>query len=87
MTEDETEQAYHRPGFWKATASEEVVRRSLKVALLVGTLQVIINQGDVLLAGDFPLWWKIPLTFAVPYCVAAYSSAAQAVGAKLLLQD
>ena len=48
------------------------MRRSLLVALFVGTILTAINQGNVILRGDFPvsLYWKIPLTYAVPYCVA-----------------
>src|SRR6266542_7110506 len=49
-----------------------LVRRSAVVALIVGTILTAINQGNVILGGDFPasLYWKIPLTYAVPYCVA-----------------
>ncbi len=49
-----------------------LVRRSLVVALIVGTILTAINQGNILLRGDFPpsLYWKIPLTYVVPYCVA-----------------
>lgn len=49
-----------------------LIRRSLIVAIIVGTLLTAINQGNILLAGEFPpsLYWKIPLTYAVPYCVA-----------------
>jgi len=49
-----------------------LVRRSLIVALIVGTILTAINQGNIILNGDFPpsLYWKIPLTYAVPYCVA-----------------
>jgi hypothetical protein len=49
-----------------------LVRRSLLVALVVGTILTAINQGNVILRGDFPdsLYWKIPLTYVVPYCVA-----------------
>ena len=49
-----------------------LVRRSAIVALIVGTILTAINQGNVILGGDFPasLYWKIPLTYAVPYCVA-----------------
>jgi len=48
------------------------MRRSLIVAIIVGTMLTAINQGSVLLSGEFPpsLYWKIPLTYAVPYCVA-----------------
>ncbi|MDO8617199.1 MAG: nitrate/nitrite transporter NrtS [Dehalococcoidia bacterium] len=49
-----------------------MVRRSLLIALLVGTVLTAINQGNLLVAGDFPaaLYWKIPLTYSVPFCVA-----------------
>jgi len=49
-----------------------LVRRSLLVALFVGTILTAINQGNVILRGDFPvsLYWKIPLTYVVPYRVA-----------------
>jgi len=49
-----------------------LVRRSLIVAAIVGSILTAINQGNVILAGDFPasLYWKIPLTYVVPYCVA-----------------
>lgn len=50
--------------------------RSLITALVVGTLLVAINQGTVLLDGEFPasLYWKIPLTYAVPFCVASWGA-------------
>jgi hypothetical protein len=53
-----------------------MVRRSLITALVVGTLLVAINQGTVLLEGDFPssLYWKIPLTYVVPFCVASWGA-------------
>ena len=49
-----------------------LVRRSFVVAVIVGTVLTAINQGNIILRGDFPasLYWKIPLTYAVPYCVA-----------------
>jgi hypothetical protein len=42
------------------------------IALVVGTLLTAINQGDVLLALRWPpaLFWKLPLTYAVPFVVA-----------------
>jgi hypothetical protein len=53
-----------------------MLRRSLLTALVVGSLLVAINQGTVLLGGEFPasLFWKIPLTYAVPFCVASWGA-------------
>ena len=49
-----------------------LVARSLIIAFIVGTILTAINQGNVILGGDasLALAWKIPLTYAVPYCVA-----------------
>jgi len=49
-----------------------MLRRSLGIAAVVGTVLLAINQGDVLLSGSWPaaLAWKIPLTYLVPFVVA-----------------
>jgi len=49
-----------------------MLRRSLVVAAIVGTILTAINQGNIIAAGDFPasLYWKIPLTYCVPFAVA-----------------
>jgi hypothetical protein len=62
---------------WLKTATrKDVVMRGMKVGAAVGTILVAINQGDLLLAGTLPAeaWWKIPLTYVVPYCVSTYAS-------------
>lgn len=58
----------------QAALGPAVVRRSAKVALIVGTLLVAINQGDRLLAGEGLDLAKALLTFVVPYCVATYGA-------------
>ena len=50
-----------------------VPRRSALVALVIGTLLNLINQGDALLAGHVNTL-KLLLTYAVPYCVATYGA-------------
>ena len=49
-----------------------LLKKSLVICLLVGTLLTAINQGNFLVSGDFQLAmaWKIPLTYAVPFGVA-----------------
>lgn len=51
-----------------------IARRSLLVAAVVGTVLNLINQGDVVLAGEQPQWLKIALTYAVPFFVATYGA-------------
>ena len=62
---------------WLSTArTEDVVKRSLKVSLLVGSILVAINHGDLLLNGaaGSELLWKIPMTYCVPYAVSTFAS-------------
>jgi len=58
----------------RATFGKRQLRRSLLVALVVGTALNAINQGPELLAGHAPVLWKLALTYAVPFCVASYGS-------------
>jgi hypothetical protein len=50
--------------------------RSARTAAVVGTLLMLINQGPELLAGQVSplLLWKVPLTYAVPFCVATWGA-------------
>ena len=59
--------------------SDGIPRRALYVALLVGTVLNLINQGDALVSGKPLDWLKLALTFLVPYCVSTHG----AVTAKL----
>ena len=58
----------------RRTLSGPAVRRSLLVAVVVGTALNLINQGPEILAGDWPVFWKLALTYAVPFLVASYGS-------------
>ena len=55
----------------------ETALRALKVALVVGTLLTVINQGDVLLRGQSPDWLKLVLTYIVPFGVSTWTSIAK----------
>ena len=54
--------------------TDGVPRRSLLVALIVGVILNVINQGDVLITGGDVDMLKVALTFIVPYCVATYGA-------------
>ncbi|MBM3942738.1 MAG: phosphoenolpyruvate protein kinase [SAR202 cluster bacterium] len=45
-------------------------------SLVVGTALTLLNQGDTLLSGHWnqALYWKIPLTYCVPFLVASYGA-------------
>lgn len=48
--------------------------RSFYVALIVGTILNLINQGDVLFARASLNWFKVVLTYFVPYAVCTYGA-------------
>jgi len=58
----------------RCCVSDGVPRRSFIVALIVGAILNLINQGDTLFGGSQLNWTKLILTFAVPYCVATYGA-------------
>ena len=68
--------AGHGRCLWCFLRYRPMLRRSLLTALVVGTILTAINQGTVLADGDFPgdLYWKIPLTYCVPFCVATWGA-------------
>jgi len=63
--------------FLKNWFRKETTLRAVKVALVVGPILTIINQHDVILEQNFnfKFFYKMALTFLVPYCVSAFSSA------------
>lgn len=52
----------------------DTLLRSIKTALVVGTLLAFINHGQQLLSGNFSPSWIIPMliTYLVPFSVATY---------------
>ena len=63
------------PELLVAILLRHIVFNALKIALVVGTLLNLINQGDHLLQGEGISWFHLLLNYLVPYCVASYSAA------------
>ena len=63
---------------WCALRYRPVVRRAFRTALVVSTVLTAINQGDAIVTASLTpvLFWKIPLTYSVPYAVSTYSALA-----------
>jgi hypothetical protein len=51
-----------------------VVGRSVFVAVIVGSILNLINQGDVMLIGGSVSYLKLALTYVVPFCVSTYGA-------------
>ena len=62
----------------RRTFTWPVMRNSLMVGAVVGTILNMINQGTQI-TGDAPIdWFKLGLTYCVPFCVATYGAFAAA---------
>jgi hypothetical protein len=50
----------------------ENLRRTIRIALVVGTILTLINQLDVFIKGDETIltWIKVGLNFCVPFVVS-----------------
>jgi hypothetical protein len=62
--------------------SDGVPRRSIYVALVVGTLLNLINQGDAIFGPGSISWLKLVLTYLVPYGVCTYGAVAQQLSSR-----
>jgi hypothetical protein len=53
-------------------ARPEHLRRTTRIALVVGTILTLVNQGDVIVAGDATTltWIKAAGNFVVPFVVS-----------------
>lgn len=75
--------------FFKHAKKKEIVVRSIKVALVVGTILGLINHGNAIIAGTMTdtRTFQMVLTYCVPYLVATYGAASQAVQAEKRMND
>ncbi|WP_286272236.1 nitrate/nitrite transporter NrtS [Thalassotalea hakodatensis] len=49
-------------------------RTAIIISMVVGTILTLVNQSDVIFS-DQPLnWFKVIITYIVPFCVSVYSS-------------
>jgi hypothetical protein len=62
------------PGFFELAFSDGTPKKSVMTALVVGTILAIINHGDFILKGESINYFKILLTYCVPYCVTTWGA-------------
>lgn len=60
---------------FQVACSGKIVKNSLRIALVVGSIPNLVNQGSAILAGTGISWAHVSLNYLVPYCVASYSAA------------
>ena len=54
--------------------SDGTPKKAILTAVVVGTILLIINQGDLLIAGMMPPLYKVCLTYCVPYLVTTWGA-------------
>ena len=63
-----------------ALIHRRMVVRSFFVALVVDTILTLLNQGDDIFTGSWSSshYWKVPLTYCTPFCVATWGALSNA---------
>jgi hypothetical protein len=59
----------------QVACSDKIVKNSLRIALVVGSILNLVNQGSAILEGADISWLQAVLNYLVPCCVASYSAA------------
>lgn len=59
----------------EAAIRPRIVSNALRVALCVGSVLNLVNQGGRILDGASISWLQVVMNFFVPYCVSTYSAA------------
>ena len=62
------------PDFFELAFSDGTPQKAVMTALVVGTILAIINHGDFILKGESINYFKILLTYCVPYCVTTWGA-------------
>lgn len=60
---------------FQIAVSPKIRRSAIKVAIVVGIVLNVINQGPVVWNSEEISWIHVLLNFFVPFCVASYSAA------------
>jgi hypothetical protein len=62
--------------FFRIAATRGTIVTGIKVALIVGCILNLINQGELFIHAAWGeiQWPKVLLTFCVPFCVSVYSA-------------
>jgi hypothetical protein len=61
------------PRLLSVVFSRQSLSRCIPIALLVGTLLSLINQGSVIFGGDATgvTWLRVGMNYVVPFCVSS----------------
>ncbi|GAB2702584.1 nitrate/nitrite transporter NrtS [Aliiglaciecola sp. 3_MG-2023] len=57
-------------------------KTAIIISIVVGTLLTLINQAEAIFGDAELVWFKVILTYIVPFCVSIYSSSAARMATK-----
>tara|TARA_B100000579_G_C22383106_1_gene643737 strand:+ start:354 stop:602 length:249 start_codon:yes stop_codon:yes gene_type:complete len=60
--------------FFKLAFGHNTPKKAFITAIIVGTLLTLINHGDVILEGGSLSYFKVTLTYCVPYFVTTWGA-------------
>jgi methyl-accepting chemotaxis protein len=66
------------------TITAKQVKTAIFISILVGSILTLINQGEAFLGDAEVNWFKVILTYIVPFCVSLYSSSVASMDSKEL---
>ncbi|MEK7266126.1 MAG: nitrate/nitrite transporter NrtS [Pseudomonadota bacterium] len=58
----------------------KIAARGFLVAIIVGSALNLINQGDAIFGGGAINYWKLALTYAVPFFVSCHGAVSAPTG-------
>ena len=62
------------PDLFQLAFGDGTPKKALNTALVVGTILTTINHGDVIIRGESINYFKILLTYCVPFCVTTWGA-------------
>jgi len=65
---------YGLKDYLSLAGERETMVRGLRLALVVGSILILINYGDRLIVGEWPPVTKLVLTYCVPFLVSVWTS-------------
>jgi len=54
--------------------TKKQIKTAVIISIVVGTILTLINQGEAFFDAAELNWFKVILTYIVPFCVSLYSS-------------
>jgi len=58
----------------KMALRQGIIRKAFLTSVVVGSALLLINHGDTIKTQEYPAFWKVGLTYLVPFLVTIWGS-------------